>query len=57
MSNVKANTEKPKRDKYTWLGYLHKTFTLYISYMHDYDYDIDRLRSYKGMTEQDCDVI
>ena len=20
MSNVKANTEKPKRDKYTWLG-------------------------------------
>ena len=21
MSNVKANTEKPKRDKYTWLKY------------------------------------
>ena len=20
MSNVKANTKKPKRDKYTWLG-------------------------------------
>ena len=22
MSNVKANTKKPKRDKYTWLGFL-----------------------------------
>ena len=30
MSNVKANTKKPKRDKYTWLGSL-QGFTILLN--------------------------
>ena len=30
MSNVKANTEKPKRDKYTWLASLSLKLTIKI---------------------------
>ena len=51
MSNVKANTEKPKRDKYTWLGcgkkgtkiYFHNYFSQKYRYKNIYIENISAL--------------